>query len=94
MPLGDALRELAKRSGRNLIVDDALIAGKVAAPLAGRLSPEEGVRRLLAGTGLSSRTVDGTIIVSSGPVWPRSTVDVPSARFHQRTVESSLPVAA
>jgi iron complex outermembrane recepter protein len=63
MPLGDSLRELARRSGRNIVVDDRLVAGRVAPAVAGRLTAEEAVGKLLAGSGLSSRTVDGTLVV-------------------------------
>jgi outer membrane receptor protein involved in Fe transport len=67
MPLGDALRQLARVSGRNLVVDDQLVAGKTALALSGRFSPEEAIQRLLEASGLSSRTVDGTIVIS-GPL--------------------------
>jgi outer membrane receptor protein involved in Fe transport len=64
MPLGDALREVARRSGINLVVDDRLVAGRNAPALSGRLSPEQAVARLLAGSGLASREVGGTLVIS------------------------------
>lgn len=67
MPLGDALREVARQTGQNLVVDDRLIAGRTAPPISGQLSAEEAVARLLEGTGLSSRMVEGTLVVERGP---------------------------
>ena len=64
MPLGDALRQLARLSGLNLAVDDQLIAGRMAPPLSGNFSPEDALRHLLAGSGLASRTEQGTIFIS------------------------------
>lgn len=62
-PLGDALRAVALQSGRDLLVADELVAGREAPAVAGRMVPEEAVRRLLAGSGLRARVVEGTIIV-------------------------------
>lgn len=64
MPLGDALRQIARLSGRSLVVDDALVAGRKAPALSGQFSAAEALRRLLAGSGLATRTEEGTIIVS------------------------------
>jgi outer membrane receptor protein involved in Fe transport len=66
MPLGDALRQIARQSGRSLVVDDQLIAGRTAPALSGKFSTEEAIERVLSGSGLTSRTVEGTIVVS-GP---------------------------
>jgi outer membrane receptor protein involved in Fe transport len=64
MPLGEALLKIARLSGRNLVVDDQLVAGRTAPPLAGRLSADEALLQILAGTGLSGRLIGDTIIVS------------------------------
>ena len=68
MPLGEALRRVARLSGRNLVVNDELIAGREAPAISGTFTPDEALQRLLAGTSLSSRTVEGTIIISGPPV--------------------------
>ena len=65
MPLGQALRQVARQGGQNLLVDDRLVAGRTAPALTGQLTPAQAIHRLLAGTGLTSQTVDGTIIISS-----------------------------
>ena len=63
MPLGDALREFARLSRQNLVVDDQLVTGKTAPPLSGRFSLDQALQRLLEGSGLSSRTANGTIVI-------------------------------
>lgn len=67
MALGAALRQLAGLSGLNLVVDEQLVAGRTAPALSGRFNPEEAVQRLLAGSRLSSRTADGTVVISGPP---------------------------
>jgi outer membrane receptor protein involved in Fe transport len=79
MPLGDALRELARRTGRNIVVDDRLVAGRTTPAIAGRLTPEEAVGKLLAGSGLSSRDVEGTLVVSLPPL-AVAEADLPAGR--------------
>ncbi|MDP9085246.1 MAG: TonB-dependent receptor [Pseudomonadota bacterium] len=63
MPLGDALRAVARATGQNLIVDDTLLAGRVAPPLVGTYGAQQAVSVLLSGTSLRQRTIDGTILV-------------------------------
>lgn len=65
MPLGEALQEFARRARRNLVVDDRLVAGRSAPAVSGLLTTEQALERLLAGSGLTSRIVEGTIIVSA-----------------------------
>lgn len=65
MPLRDALREVSRQSGQNLLVDDRLVAGRTAPPLSGSYSAEAAVASLLAGSGLTSRSVDGTLIITA-----------------------------
>lgn len=60
-PLGTALRALARQAGLTLAADDALLAGRQAPALRGRLEPAEALRRLLTGSGLEA--------VQDGPTW-------------------------
>lgn len=53
-PLGDALRELAKSSGLQLMFDPNLVAGRQAPSIAGSLSLREALLRLLQGTELEA----------------------------------------
>ena len=43
MPLGDALRQVARETRRNLVVDDQLIAGKTAPAISGRFTADQAV---------------------------------------------------
>lgn len=67
MPLGEALRQVARQSGQNLLVDDRLIDGRTAPGLSGSYTPEAAIASLLAGSGLTSRSVDGTLIITASP---------------------------
>jgi outer membrane receptor protein involved in Fe transport len=65
--LSQALRDVAARTGRDVIVPSDLVGDTQAQPLSGTFTAEEAVARLLAGTGLRSRLVDGTLVVERGP---------------------------
>lgn len=67
MPLGDALRQIARQSGQNLLVDDRLVEGRTAPSLSGSYTPEAAIASLLAGSGLVSRSVNGTLIITASP---------------------------
>ena len=65
--LSQALRDVAVRTGRNVIAPADLIGTQQAPPLSGTFTAEEAVGRLLAGTGLRYRLVDGTLVVERVP---------------------------
>jgi outer membrane receptor protein involved in Fe transport len=65
--LSQALREVGVRTGRNIIAPADLIGTQQAPPLTGTFTAEEAVARLLAGTGLRYRLVDGTLVVERSP---------------------------
>jgi outer membrane receptor protein involved in Fe transport len=65
--LSAALRDVAVRTGRNVVAPDELVQNRKAPPLAGTFTAEEAVARLLAGTGLRYRLVDGTLVVERSP---------------------------
>ena len=87
-PLGQSLVELAEQTGLTIVAPDALVAAKAAPPVSGTLSPEDALRRLLAGSGLSTRVGEGgAIIVTAAPS------DQPQsgpARLEPITVEAVL----
>lgn len=60
-PLAQALNELARQSGLTLVVSPALVAGKTAPAVSGRLTPQEAFARLLSGSGLSA-DIDGQAV--------------------------------
>lgn len=66
--LSRALRDVATRTGRNVIAPADLIGTQQAAPLSGTFTAEEAVARLLAGSGLRYRLVDGTLVVERSPL--------------------------
>ena len=70
--LGDALKEFAAVSGREVAAPSATIAGKRSGPVRGSLSPEQAIDRLLAGTGLRAKVVEGAFVIrplsDAGPV--------------------------
>ncbi|THF59442.1 TonB-dependent siderophore receptor [Pseudothauera rhizosphaerae] len=61
-PLGQALNELARQADLQLLFPPALVAGKTAPAVAGKLTPREAVDQLLAGSGLVA-TQEGPAIV-------------------------------
>lgn len=65
--LSRALRDVAVRTGRNVIAPTGLVGARQAPPLAGTFTAEEAVARLLAGTGLGYRQVEGTLVVERLP---------------------------
>ena len=65
--LSKALAAVAAQSGRNLIAPGELVEARTAPALAGRLTADEAVARLLAGTGLIVRRVGDALVVERGP---------------------------
>ena len=65
--LSKALRDVAVRTGRNVIVPDELVQARQTLPLSGTFTPEEAISRLLEGTGLRCRLVEGTLVVERRP---------------------------
>ncbi|HZF43646.1 MAG TPA: TonB-dependent receptor [Sphingomonadaceae bacterium] len=61
--LGAALRQVAAQTGRDLVVPSALIAGRRSPALTGIFTPEEAVAALLAGSGLTMRRVDDSLVI-------------------------------
>jgi len=65
--LSQALRDVAVRTGRNVIAPADLLEEQQTRPLTGTFTAEEALDRLLAGTGLSYRLVEGTLVVERVP---------------------------
>lgn len=66
--LSQALRDVALRTGRNLIAPGELVEALQAPPLSGNYTAEEAVARLLAGTDLRLRLVSGTLMIERSPL--------------------------
>lgn len=62
-PLTSALTAFGDQAGIQVTVDTALLAGLTSQPVRGRLTPEQALARLLAGTGIVWRFPDPTTVV-------------------------------
>lgn len=62
-PLGDALRELAKQSGLQLVFDPGLVEGRRAQQISGKLTPHEAFRRLLLDTDLEAHEESPGVLI-------------------------------
>ncbi|MDM0122402.1 TonB-dependent siderophore receptor [Variovorax arabinosiphilus] len=85
-PLAQALNALARQARMELIVQPALVEGKMAPAVSGRLTPRQALDRLLVGSGLVA-TVNGTAVVvtaaapdASGSTLPQVTVTAQGER--------------
>jgi iron complex outermembrane recepter protein len=65
--LSQALRDVAIRTGRNVIAPDDFVQNRQAPALSGSFTAPEAVERLLAGTDLRYRLVDGTLVIERAP---------------------------
>jgi iron complex outermembrane receptor protein len=61
--LASALNAFAAVSGREVVASSDVLAGKRSGAAVGPLSPEAAIERILAGTGLSYRLVEGAFII-------------------------------
>ncbi|WP_168734223.1 TonB-dependent siderophore receptor [Pseudothauera nasutitermitis] len=66
-PLGQALNELARQADLQLLFPPALVAGKMAPEVVGKLTPRQAVDRLLAGSGLVAIQEGQAIVVRAVP---------------------------
>lgn len=62
-PLAQALAALSRQTGVQILAAGELVAGKNTAPLAGRMTAQQALARLLAGSGLQVRAVGQTLTV-------------------------------
>lgn len=69
-PLGQALNELARQANMQLLVRPALVAGKKAPAVNGRMTSAQALERVLEGSGLSAEREGGTVIIKAAA--PRS----------------------
>ncbi|WP_454691451.1 TonB-dependent siderophore receptor [Achromobacter aloeverae] len=89
MPLAQALNELARQANLQMSFPADQVAGRTAPAVAGRMSVQQALQRLLAGSGLRAEVSGNTIIVS--PAGPASAVsNLPTVNV----VGDADPVAA
>lgn len=64
MPLEQALRQIARQSGRSIVADPAVVRGRSSAAVQGNFSAEAAAQQALGGSGLALRiTGNGTLTV-------------------------------
>ncbi|ENO85966.1 TonB-dependent siderophore receptor [Thauera linaloolentis] len=66
-PLGQALNELARQAGLQLLFPPALVAGRIAPAISGTLTAREALDRLLAGSGLVATMAGRKVTVRQAP---------------------------
>ena len=94
-PLGSALNAFARQSGYQVTAEAGLVSGATSQPVQGRFPPQEALRRLLAGTGLSGRVTEGrTVLLHRLPAAPISagTVLLPEVNVAAGRARSWEPV--
>jgi hypothetical protein len=70
--LATALTDIARRSGRELLLAAPMVGGRPAPSLRGQYTIDQALTLLLTGSGLTyRRTADGTYIIHAAPVAPR-----------------------
>ncbi|MFT3719532.1 TonB-dependent siderophore receptor [Pseudorhodoferax sp.] len=67
LPLAQALAELARQTGTTLVAAPALLADRTAPAVAGTLSAQQALDRLLDGSGLAGTFRDGVLTVQRAP---------------------------
>ncbi|GAA4342290.1 hypothetical protein GCM10023144_44130 [Pigmentiphaga soli] len=58
-PLHDALQAYSRVTERSVLYDTGQVAGRYSAPVRGRMTPDQALAALLAGTGMAARFVAG-----------------------------------
>lgn len=65
-PMGASLFKLAQQTGVQIMFTSQMVAGLTAPALSGRMTPEEALNRLVAGSGLEVRRAGVKVLVLSG----------------------------
>ena len=82
--LGDALRRIARQSGRSLVAEPVLLEGKRASPVEGTMRATDAIRQALRGTGLElMTTASGALSVRQAAAAPAASAPPASAGTSQ-----------
>ncbi len=95
-PLAASLQALGRKAGLTIASDDALLAGKAAPALRGKLEPDVALRQLLAGSGLEAVLQNGAWLVRRAAVaaaQPESTLPEIRVRASAEAQPGDLPKA-
>ena len=71
-PLGDALRALSRQTGLQFFADSDLTSGITAPAVSGRMTADQALQRLLAGSGLTYRLNGSLVTVERATAEPES----------------------
>ncbi|SNR84415.1 Outer membrane receptor proteins, mostly Fe transport [Methylobacillus rhizosphaerae] len=88
-PLSAALKQLAISTGISVSFDSNIATGKTAPAVKGRMSANDALKKLLAGSGLESEMEDGSAVVIAGMASPEDidfkvdSVEVRAKRFYE-----------
>jgi outer membrane receptor protein involved in Fe transport len=90
-PLGNALKQFATQTGKNIIFDKTLVNGKTAPPVKGNYGEMDALKRVLEDSGLEAVQEDGTIVIRTArPVVQKKAesleldkVEVRAKRFYE-----------
>jgi iron complex outermembrane receptor protein len=92
-PLAQALNELARQANLQMTFPAGLVAGKQAPAVTGRLTVQQALDRLLAGSGLRSSQTGNSVIVQAAPEIPVGAVTFagsPASRVATQTPATEL----
>lgn len=90
-PLGEALSRFAAQAGVTVQADPAMVRGKTSPGLKGATTVEDGLRRLLAGSGHGiARTASGYAVVAQSAAAPASSPDSTTLPALQVTANAGL----
>lgn len=71
-PLQGALRDFALQGSQQVVVKSDRVSGKQSLPVQGMMEPEEAMRQLLDGTGLTYKRANGAFVIAALRVAPTS----------------------
>ncbi|MET0311911.1 MAG: TonB-dependent receptor [Burkholderiaceae bacterium] len=88
-PLSQALNEFARQASLQMSFPAALVAGKTAPAVSGRLTARDALDRLLAGSGLAATIEQGTVVVRPAPA--SSGIVLPTVQVTAAADPNALP---
>lgn len=92
--MADSLRSIARQTGASVLFDPAVVNGRMARPVSGRLSAAEAISRAIDGSGLAADVMkDGAIVVRPTSS-PGSAPPSPSGAGARSTRSAAVAAAA
>ncbi|MEJ5978938.1 TonB-dependent receptor [Novosphingobium sp. PS1R-30] len=96
-PAADGIRVFSRQSGIQVLAAGAVVQGKSTGPVEGRLEVRAALDRLLAGSGITVLSFDGSVVVLAADDTPAGTeapspIVVTGSRLPQVQAKSAMPV--